>query len=258
MDNADEYTFAEDYDHQPLDDDCKLLGSLVDDCIVVEHGEELMQKIERVRALAHGFTEMHNNKFGDISDLLYNKLTKELGSLPLEEAIIVARSCGHYLNLSSIAETHHRVRKAKAQTSSQNKYCDEIFGKLIVEGVSPQDLYDKVVQQQVEVVLTAHPTQVKRRTLQHKHTRVESLLELKDITDLSQEEKEQVLEELVREITTLWQTSELRHRKPTPIDEARGGLHTVEQSLWSALPKYLRRLSTALKKHTGQPLPIEW
>ena len=47
------------------------------------------------------------------------------------------------------------------------------------------------------------------------------------------------------EITALWQTDELRRRKPTPLDEARGGLYTIEQSLWSSLPKLLRRISSA-------------
>lgn len=60
----------------------------------------------------------------------------------------------------------------------------------------------------------------------------------------------------MREITALWQTDELRRRKPTPVDEARGGLHIVEQSLWTAIPHFLRKVSHALKHHTGRELPI--
>ncbi|XP_058755946.1 phosphoenolpyruvate carboxylase 4-like isoform X1 [Vicia villosa] len=65
-----------------------------------------------------------------------------------------------------------------------------------------------------------------------------------------------VIEDLVREITSIWQTDELRRQKPTPVDEARAGLNIVEQSLWKAVPHYLRRVSNALKKHTGKPLPL--
>ena len=79
-------------------------------------------------------------------------------------------------------------------------------------------------------VFLAHPTQVKRRTLQHKHTRIEALLDVKDMDGLSLEERDQAIEELMREIMTLWHTSELRNRKPTPTDEARGGLHIVSAS----------------------------
>lgn len=70
--------------------------------------------------------------------------------------------------------------------------------------------------------------------------------------DLTADERAMAIEELVREITSLWQTDELRRRKPTPLDEARGGLHIVEQSLWNAVPAYLRRVSSALRTYTGK------
>lgn len=128
----------------------------------------------------------------------------------------------------------------------------------------------------MEIVLTAHPTQVNRRTLQYKFTRIATFLERYERSETSTYDKEQVLDELVRfihsvplltpysksafplavsallllcvscfseppaprcfpqarEILSLWQTDELRRRKPTPLDEARGGLHIIEQSLW--------------------------
>lgn len=65
-----------------------------------------------------------------------------------------------------------------------------------------------------------------------------------------------IIEDLRREVTALWQTDELRRRKPTPLDEARGGLHIVEQSLWAAVPQVLRGIDQALRKHTGKDLPI--
>lgn len=58
-------------------------------------------------------------------------------------------------------------------------------------------------------------------------------------------------------MTSLWSTDELRRTKPTVLDEARGGLHIIEQSLWNAVPAYLRRLSLALKEHTGHALPLD-
>lgn len=71
------------------------------------------------------------------------------------------------------------------------------------------------------------------------------------------QEKEFILEDLIREITALWQTDELRRKRPTPVDEARGGLHIVEQSLWNAVPQFLRTLSSSLKKYTGKALPVD-
>ena len=143
MDTADDYTFAEDYPLQPLDDDCRLLCSLMDDCIRMEHGDNVMQTIERVRCLAQSYTSIARhgedtkyyqqipekegkdsptsglqphpvqNNMNDLSEMLKQKLVEELMSLNVEDAITVSRSCGQYLNLSSIAETHHRVRSLK-------------------------------------------------------------------------------------------------------------------------------------------------
>ncbi|GFH27327.1 uncharacterized protein HaLaN_25632, partial [Haematococcus lacustris] len=99
-----------------------------------------------------------------------------------------------------------------------SKSCDEAFGRLIAEGISPDKLYEAVTTQVVEVVLTAHPTQVNRRTLQYKHTRIAALLQQNDRPDLVKEERDNLLEDIAREVTALWQTDELRRQKPSPVD----------------------------------------
>ena len=236
----------------------------MDDCIKVEHGDDVMNKIERIRALATSYNtlstlepeparkaeatdevrdakdvEPHpvdSNTIGDLSDALRDRLLHELTTLELEDAITVTRSCGHYLNLSSIAETHHRVRNDHTRSDT---YCDDVFQNLIAQGVEPKELFEKVVTQEVEVVLTAHPTQVKRRTLQHKHTRIEALLDVKDMDGLSLEEKDSAIEELMREIMTLWHTSELRHRKVRTRDPSHGNLGL--RSLAECLVPFPRR-----------------
>jgi phosphoenolpyruvate carboxylase len=188
-------------------------------------------------------------------------MSSELMALPLEEALPVVRAFGHYLNLTSIAEMHHSARVgagAAAIDGSQAHSADEIFLHLIERGVERGRLYEFVsAELHVEIVLTAHPTQVNRRTLQHKFTRIAQLLAEKDAPGLAEGRRGALLEDLRREVTALWQTDELRRRKPTPLDEARGGLHIVEQSLWSAVPEHLRRTSAALLRHTGRGLPID-
>lgn len=69
--------------------------------------------------------------------------------------------------------------------------------------------------------------------------------------------QDRIIEDIRREVAALWQTDELRRQKPTPVDEARGGLHIVEQSLWAAVPESLRRIDRALRRHTGKELPID-
>jgi len=251
----DGYNFAEDYPMAPLEDDCRLLKSLLDDCLRIETGEEFFNKVERIRELAGCAAQMNSSHDPEASRYLSKKMQDELRQMPLEEALPMARAFGHYLNLTGIAETHHTVRQLRESGSSDASY-HAVFGRLLAKGITPDELYDAVSTQHVEIVLTAHPTQVNRRTLQYKHTALAHHLNQNDRADLTPEEKEHIIEELVREVTAIWQTDELRRRKPTPVDEARGGLHIVEQSLWAAVPQYLRKLSAALKAHTGRELPL--
>lgn len=245
---------AEEMSFQSFEDDCRLLQSLLSDVLQREVGSKIMERVERTLTLAQSACSLRNKGIEDTAELLEKQLASELSKMTLEEALILARSFSHRLNMMGIAETHHRVRQNRSTQLS--KSCDDTFNQLVQTGVSPDVLYDSVCKQEVEIVLTAHPTQINRRTLQYKHIRIAHLLEYKDRQDLGQEDKEMLIEDLVREITSIWQTDELRRHKPTPVDEARAGLHIVEQSLWKAVPHYLRRVSNALKKHTGRPLPL--
>ncbi|KAI4387567.1 hypothetical protein MLD38_005388 [Melastoma candidum] len=246
---------AEEISFQSFEDDCKLLGNLLNDVLQREAGCKFLEKLERVRILAQSACNTRTAGVVDAAELLEKQLASEISEMTLEEALTLARAFSHYLNLMGIAETHHRVRKAR-HIAPLSKSCDDIFHQLLRGGVSPEELYNTVCKQEVEIVLTAHPTQINRRTLQYKHLRISHLLDYNDRSDLTHEDREMLIEDLVREIMSIWQTDELRRHKPTPVDEARAGLNIVEQSMWKAIPHYLRRVSNALKKHTGRPLPL--
>ncbi|PRQ60323.1 putative phosphoenolpyruvate carboxylase [Rosa chinensis] len=182
--------------------------------------------------------------------------------MSLEEALTLARVFSRYLNLMGIAEVHHRVHRQK-NVASLSKSCDDIFNQLLQRDVSPDHLYDTVCKQEVEIALTAHI--LHKLIAEPYNTNISDfllhLLNLRDRSDLTSEDRDMVIEDQVREITSVRQTDELRHYKPTPVDEARAGLNIVEQSLWKAVPHYLRRVSNALKKvshwETGKPLPLK-
>ncbi|CAJ2629532.1 unnamed protein product [Trifolium pratense] len=246
---------AEEISFQSFDDDCRLLGNLLNDILHREVGTTIVDKLERIRVLAQSACNMRQAGIVNMAELLEKQLASELSKMTLQEAFTLARAFSHYLTMMGIAETHHRVRKG-GNMAQISKSCDDVFNQLVQGGVSPDDLYNTVCKQEVEIVLTAHPTQINRRTLQYKHIRIAHLLDYNDRPDLSPEDREMLIEDLVREITSIWQTDELRRQKPTPVDEARAGLNIVEQSLWKAVPHYLRRVSNALKKHTGKPLPL--
>ncbi|XP_051145691.1 phosphoenolpyruvate carboxylase 4 [Andrographis paniculata] len=246
---------AEEISFQGFEDDCRLLGNLLNDVLHREVGSGFVEKLEKTKVLAQCACNMRTAGIEDTAELLEKQLAAELSEMTLEEALALARAFSHYLNLTGIAETHHRVTKARG-TVQLAKALDDTLNQLVQAGVSPDKLYEAVCKQEVEIVLTAHPTQINRRTLQYKHIRIAHLLEYNDRPDLGQEDREVLIEDLVRELSSIWQTDELRRHKPTPVDEARAGLNIVEQSLWQAVPHFLRRLSNALKKHTGKALPL--
>jgi phosphoenolpyruvate carboxylase len=240
--------------HKPLRDDVRLLGELLGETLREQEGEALFDAVEDVRALAK------RARGGDVDS--FAALADRLSRLPIDAAQPLARAFAHFLSLANIAEQWHRIRRRRAylregETPPQRGSCDDVFTKLLAAGLSPERLHRAVCDLRIELVLTAHPTEVVRRTLVQTHNRIAATLAQRDRPDLTAPEREESLAALRREILTAWGTSEVRHERPTPIDEVRSGLIVFEQSLWQALPRHLRNLDRALRAHTGRPLPID-
>ena len=239
---------------KPLRDDVRLLGELLGETLRRQEGHKLFETVERVRALSK------SARAGSQDD--FDVLTGVLERMPVGEALPVARAFAHFLNLANIAEQHHRIRRRRFYERDpgappQIGSCDETLGRLRRSGVPPEALHAAVTALQLELVFTAHPTEVTRRTLMQKHARVAELLATRDRPDLTAPERQEVLDALRIEIAASWETSEVRKRRPSPIDEARSGLVVFEQTLWDTLPRFLRVLDAALVKHTGRALPLE-
>ena len=240
--------------HKPLRDDVRLLGELLGETLRAHGGEELFDTVERVRALSKA------SRAG--GELQFAELAAFLATLPVESATPLARAFAHFLNLANFAEQHHRIRRRRAYLADRNSRpqagsCLETFERLVSGGVAPAALHDAVCKLRIELVLTAHPTEVSRRTLIHKHNRVADLLAQRDHVDLTVPEREEVLDALRREIVSAWETDEVRHERPSPLDEVRGGLVVFEQSLWRAVPAFLRSVDAALRRITGEGLPLD-
>lgn len=240
-----------DHADRRLSDDIHLLGNLLGDTLRAQEGDALFEMVERVRALAK------RGRAGDVAAT--EELAELLASRPTEDALPVARAFSHFLNLANIAEQHHRVRRRReyqrdANAEPQPGSCEEVFRRLIANGTSAEELYERVSGLEIELVLTAHPTEVVRRTLLQKNARVAELLALRDHDDLTAPERRDVDEELRRVVTAMWETDEVKHERPSPLDEVKGGLFVFEQTLFDALPRCLRTIDDALLKETGRAL----
>ncbi len=241
--------------HKPLRDDVRLLGELLGETLRRDEGIALFDRVERVRALA----KLTRTGTGDDD---FETLAAELKTMPVEAALPVARSFSHFLNLANIAEQHHRVRRRREIEREpggrpQQASIEEALPRLLQAGVSGDVLYEAVGRLRIELVITAHPTEIMRRTLQHKYNRVADALAGRDRADLTPLERESLQQAMRREIAGAWHTEEVRRERPSPLDEVRSGMAVFEETIWNAVPEFCRSLDRTLREVTGRGLPVE-
>jgi phosphoenolpyruvate carboxylase len=239
--------------HQPLHDDVRLLGTLLGDTLRDLEGPALFEAVERVRAAA---------KQARAGEAPFDELTAILHALSVADATTVARAFAHFLGLANIAEQHHRIRRRRdyqrlPDAAPQRGSAAETLGQLLSSGADRAELVRRVAELEIELVLTAHPTEVVRRTLRQKQRRIAELLALGDRPDLTQPEEADRRRRLREEIAATWLTDEVRRERPTPLDEVTWGLVAFEQTLWEAVPCFLRSLDAALHEACGQGLPVD-
>ena len=235
----------------PLRDDVRFLGAALGNTVKSRHGDAFFATVERVRVLAKGA------RAGNVEDGA--ALNQLLAGLPVDEATRVARAFAHFLTLANVAEQHHRVRRrteARRQAVPQPGAFDVVLPRVLGAGISAADVVHAARALDVELVFTAHPTEVQRRTLLHLHRRIATALNARD-GGLADADRATVDEDIRREILVAWESDEVRPERPTPLDEVRGGLAVVEDVLWDALPAVLRDLDAALLRHCGHSLGPE-
>ena len=119
-------------------------------------------------------------------------------------------------------------------------------------------LHSAVCSLRIELVITAHPTEIMRRTLQIKYNAVADALAGLDRLDATPLERETLIETLRREITAAWETEEIRRGRPSPLDEVRSALAIFDQTLWNAVPEYLRSLDRLASLQPRLLFPGHW
>lgn len=232
----------------------KLLGEILGTTLKEQEGESLFQIVESVRLLSK---EAH-----DKDPQKYTELVATLQELDPKTMLGVVRAFSHFLNLANIAENHHRTRRARWHQKHQpdNPQRGSLawaFNQLVNQGIPPEQIVQAVMDCQLEPVLTAHPTEVLRRTLIQKFDKIRQALFNLDRQDLTPSEVNEYHLILHREIKAVWLTDELRRERPTPTAEAKWGFAVLENSLWACVPRFLRELDELLYQHTKTRLPLE-
>lgn len=236
--------------HPQLRDNVRLLGELLGMSIAEHQGSAFLEKVEAIRLAA----KEDRLRKGDASPGLLSIL-RELND---EDLLPVTRAFNQFLNLANIAEQYHGIRRHQDVCDIENM-CDNLSAviiKLKKKGLSRSQIFDAICDLRMEFVLTAHPTEVTRRTLIIKYEAIANLLARLDQSDLTEEEREEIVSQLRIRVAEAWHTDEIRTDRPTAVEESKWGFAVVENSLWQAIPAFFRRMDVALQHELGEVLPI--
>lgn len=237
-----------------LREDVRLLGNFLGDTLKQQSGQALFDQVEDIRKYAKGARDGDAQAEKQLSDILQN--LKDEDTLPLTRAFT------HFLNFANLAEQYHVVRLRRDHQSqpntelNQNNVLQHLFKECEQKQIDQKTLYQTIHDLSIELVLTAHPTEVSRRTLIQKYDDITQCLADLDQRKLTPIEHEHLTKQLKQQITSAWQTDEIRQNRPTPIDEAKWGFTTIEQTLWTAVPQFIRELDDLVQQHCGKRLPL--
>ncbi len=233
-----------------------LLGDLLGQVISDLESPKIFEIEERIRALAKA------RRSGDKAAT--QRLHDSVAALSDDEARIIAAAFASYFDLVNLAEENQRVQTLRQrEDDSYPEPTRESVGEAIAElkarGVTREEMSALLDELSIELVLTAHPTEARRRTVLSKTERIAHLLSLLDQPDLSRRVQDESARALRAEISALWLTDRTRADKLSVTDEVRTGLYYVDAYLWNIIPKLYDDLESALDKNfPGLKPPHTW
>lgn len=229
--------------------DIKVMGSVLGQ-VLRDNDDQVFDRVESMRAAAKNWRQ-GNGDLKALADQASNLTDSQLRS--------VSRAFTHFLALANAAEAHHRIRRLSkykdAPLFPKADSCGGVIPQLLKEGKSAEEIFEALTTQTTELVLTAHPTEVNRRTVLNKNRTIQKILTAADV-ETNAYERQQLDDALLQQIRSLWLTDEVSRVKPSPEMEAAKGTLVIETVLWRAVPSYLRKLSSTLTQNIGKPLPL--
>ena len=239
-----------------LREDIRFLGTILGKVIKDQEGDVFFKIVERLRLLSK------NTLLDKQKSKVFLKISKEIKKLPPELTFKITRAFLHILNLMNLAESLDASRKLNEhnnpyfKTKNQNLFIEDIIEGLFKnKSISNSKIYEQAKNLDIGIVLTAHPTEVKRRTLIQKYANLIDLMEQRHLYKKYPSKIVEIDRKLYTEITIIWKTDELKRSKPSPLDEARWGLAVIEDSLWDTIPKVYKRLNDIFRKNLNKDLP---
>jgi phosphoenolpyruvate carboxylase len=218
---------------RPLLQDIRLLGGILGDVIREQDGAAAYELVEKIRKLSVAFRRDGNAAAQD-------GLKKLLKSLSNEQTVSVIRAFTYFSHLANLAEDRHHIRRRsihERRGDVQNGSLDAAFQRLRASGHSSPAIAKTLSQAYISPVLTAHPTEVQRKSILDAERSIAQVLTARDAPDLLAREKLQLDAQLRARVTQLWQTRLLRYTKLTVSDEIENALSYYEATFLREIPK---------------------
>lgn len=234
----------------PLRADVSLLGSLVGEVLVDQHGQELLERVEAVRKAAILQRESPAGNEG---------LEVALAAMDPGQTMLVIQAFASYLRAVNLAEKVHRIRRRRAYqrqgAAAQRGSFEAILGELRAEGADAAALAEAINALRIQPVFTAHPTEATRRTIQEKEYDIVLRLVERLNPELTPGEERLALQRIRAAITSSWQTRLVPHSRPTVADELDNILFYITDILYRVVPVFYEAVEQAYEQHFGECSP---
>ncbi|WP_368508371.1 phosphoenolpyruvate carboxylase [Bradyrhizobium lupini] len=224
-----------------LRDDIRLLGRILGDTVRDQEGPELFDLVERIRQTSIRFHR-------DEDRLARHELEQILDSMSTSETVRIVRAFSYFSHLANIAEDQNNIRQMRANKGGGSGVLAETLAHARAAGIGADALRNFFKSALVSPVLTAHPTEVRRKSTMDREMEVASLLDRRERVALTAEEAAASDEQLRREVLTLWQTNLLRRTKLTVLDEVANGLSFYDYTFLREVPRLVNALEDRLEE----------
>lgn len=232
----------------PLREDVRMLGRILGETILEQEGEASFQMVENVRRAAVRFRKTQDERDGE-------QLEQMLDALSPEETMIVVRAFSYFSQLTNIAEDLHHNRRHRAHLKAGSAPKDGslalALNRLEKKSVSKESIQSFLDSALVSPVLTAHPTEVQRKSILDCHLIISSLLSERDRLDMTPDDEAGNEEALRRFVLILWQTRMLRTAKLSVRDEIDNGLEYYRYTFLKEIPAIYANLEKQLEARFG-------
>lgn len=230
----------------PLRRDVRLLGDILGTVIIEQAGAAVFGREEELRALCKAMRSSG-------SAAVEARVLEIVRAISVDEAEPLIRSFAIYFQLVNVCEQVHRVRRrraylAKPDAPPQRESLDEALQRLAGAGATAAEVQGWLDQLSIELVLTAHPTQPMRDSALQKHIEIATCLENLDRAGLTPDERAALHTRLHQLVLLLWQTEEIRQRRPEVLDEVKHGLFYLDQILFDQVPALFARCEELLPR----------